>query len=265
MAWESRLSDEPKFETLGVPTVELVKEIWQAMPYPSTRKVADELAKRGWKITSRTVARYYESDWRPRDRHRQLMSSGNARLSGADAAALARAIDRAKKERAALPPKIEPEPEAVTRDVTDVTPETESETETTSAEVSVSLPESTEDKEQSEFERRDRELIAMSDAALRKLRTRRRVIAEIHVLEAISARAGVAVLAPKETGAMFASLAENETRADKPEIGVPGDGAKNVTPQKPQAAGHGAVLDLEANPPDPAGASIARFRAKLGR
>lgn len=55
--------DPEDFVSQGKPTVKQVENVWNSLPAPSARSVADELTKRGWSISWRTVARYKERNW----------------------------------------------------------------------------------------------------------------------------------------------------------------------------------------------------------
>lgn len=55
--------DPQKFEQQGKPTVDQVRTVWEAHPAPSSRKVADLLARRGFSISWRTIARWHKNGW----------------------------------------------------------------------------------------------------------------------------------------------------------------------------------------------------------
>lgn len=54
---------ELDFTAVSKPTIDQVRYVWFSMPSPTVRKVADELQKRGAKISFKTVARYKADGW----------------------------------------------------------------------------------------------------------------------------------------------------------------------------------------------------------
>lgn len=55
--------DPEKFETQGRPTMAQVRAVWEQMPEPAARQCADQLRRRGFEISWRTVARYAAQGW----------------------------------------------------------------------------------------------------------------------------------------------------------------------------------------------------------
>jgi len=55
--------DPTKFEEQGKPTRDQARTVWDSMPSPSSRTVAQELINRGFDISWRTVARWHANAW----------------------------------------------------------------------------------------------------------------------------------------------------------------------------------------------------------
>lgn len=214
--------DPSNFEAKGAPTVEQVRAVWESTPAPSARRVTEILLRRGFSINFRTVARYKASDWKARDEKKQTNRP-------------------TPQQRAAL--------------------DRELEVIQTSAETPGPRPpaDGPLDPVEQAFIKRDAELMEMSENALRKLEAKKRIITNIHLLEAASRKAGVMILVPKETAALVSSMTEaanasvSTGKADG--LPQPGDGAKDVTNRS-----QGEILDLQ---PNPQADTIARFRRKL--
>jgi len=55
--------DPANFEPQGKPTREQARTVWDSMPNPSSRHVAEELVNRGFDISWRTIARWKANAW----------------------------------------------------------------------------------------------------------------------------------------------------------------------------------------------------------
>jgi hypothetical protein len=70
------------FTSVTKPTLEQVRFVWFSKPKPSCRSVADELQKRGAKISFKTVARYHAMDWIHGARPRRRSTAEQTRAAG---------------------------------------------------------------------------------------------------------------------------------------------------------------------------------------
>lgn len=110
---------EDTFEQLGVPTRAAVEAVWNQMTAPSSRKVAILMRRRGWKISAKTVSRWFNEGFKePKGKKSKIHpeSALKVKRKAAEAADNLNKMDELKSDPAFLaalealgPPKVEEE------------------------------------------------------------------------------------------------------------------------------------------------------------
>lgn len=225
--------DPEDFVSQGKPTVKQVENVWNSLPAPSARSVADELTKRGWSISWRTVARYKERNWseKLKGRHTQTAPPIGARQHRPSAV-----TKQVKKSIGKLPEEaqrvaMEGLENAVGKPIN---------------EIEVDL-----------IQKRLDVLAGKSEAELDVLEGKARKIYNILLLEEATRRVEVMVLIPRDTAALVQAMTEA--------AGAQLSGGENQPPKAgdPRVI-EGTVIEADPEPINDTASAIRRFQKAQG-
>ncbi len=167
--------DPTSFEAQGKPTIAQARAVWDAMPKPSARRVAEELINRGFDAHWRTIARWKATGWREHTRT-PMQEKGRIRVAR-----------ETKTKRKLIPGAILDAAKQLAKGKITPPPTLD---------------------EYALIARRREELMQLSDPELDATEARARKVMNILLAEQAAARAHVMVLIPRETGQFIESLAE---------------------------------------------------------
>lgn len=216
------------------PTVEIVKEVWEAHPEPSARAVAAQLHQEGFEISWRSVARWKKNNW-------LVDVKGSAKRSIAENQHTPAPVKREiRAELAKMPAATVAEANQIAA--------------AGGLEAAVEGGKLT-DPDYERIEKRKAELEVMTAAQLIELQEKARTIMNIVLMEEAVRKAHVMVLIPKDTGSFMADAA-GAARASPAMAPI-------LPPDAAETNGDGAKLVNGRTMPDnPVSSAIDRFLAE---